>query len=225
MYGAISRQQRFLQNAHILVQSDNRTLVAYIRNEGGTRSLALLELTIKLLELTERLNVMLSAAYLPGRYNGIADRLSRNRPVPEWHLLPPASEVVFRIWGVPDVDLFASRETAVVDRYVTWDSRDGSAIFYDAFSRPWNFLGVSTTQPNSTCTAATQYSDRDLYSDSAALDSVFLANRSEGTSTGRTSTDREPAQQPDRSNNRQEPSPSREATASSMKDWGGGAIK
>ncbi|KAI8442411.1 hypothetical protein MSG28_005925 [Choristoneura fumiferana] len=139
VYGAISRHQQRLGNAHILVQSDNRTLVAYIRNEGGTRSLALLELTTKLLELTSQLNVTISAAYLPGRYNGIADRLSRNRPVPEWHLLPPASEAVFRIWGVPEVDLFASSESAVVDRYVTWDSRDGSAIFCDAFSRPWKF--------------------------------------------------------------------------------------
>lgn len=139
VYSAISRHQMLLQNAHILVQSDNRTLVAYIRNEGGTRSLALLELTTRLLELTKRLNVTLSAAYLPGRYNGIADRLSRNRPVPEWHLLPPASEAVFRLWGVPNIDLFASKETAIVDHYVTWDSRDGSAIFYDAFSRVWNF--------------------------------------------------------------------------------------
>ncbi|KAI5647002.1 reverse transcriptase (RNA-dependent DNA polymerase) domain-containing protein [Phthorimaea operculella] len=149
VYGAINRQRQFLKDAHILVQSDNRTLVAHIRNEGGTRSLALLSLTTKLLELTENLNITLSAAYLPGRYNGIADRLSRNRPVPEWHLLPPATEAVFREWGVPDIDFFASRDTAVVPQYVTWDSRDGSAVFCDAFSRPWNFrLGWVFPPPN-----------------------------------------------------------------------------
>ncbi|KAI8432519.1 hypothetical protein MSG28_013516 [Choristoneura fumiferana] len=109
VYGAISRHQQRLGNAHILVQAD----VTVERHDLGGGS--------------------------PGRYNGIADRLSRNRPVPEWHLLPPASEAVFRIWGVPEVDLFASSESAVVDRYVTWDSRDGSAIFCDAFSRPWKF--------------------------------------------------------------------------------------
>lgn len=54
-------------------------------------------------------------------------------------MLPPASEAVFRIWGIPNIDLFASKASAVVDRYVTWDSRDGSAFFYDAFSRPWNY--------------------------------------------------------------------------------------
>lgn len=139
VYATVKQQQSHLRHAHILVQSDNRTLVAHIRKEGGTRSIALLELTMRVLEMIERLNITLSAAYLPGRYNGIADRLSRNRPVPEWHLLPQASEAIFQRWGVPDIDLFASQKTAVVSRYVTWDSGDGSAVFYDAFSRPWQF--------------------------------------------------------------------------------------
>lgn len=139
VFAAIQSQQKVLLNAHILVQSDNRTILAYIKNQGGTRSYAMLNLTIKLLELTEQLNVTLSASYLPGRLNGIADRLSRGRPLPEWHLLPQATEVIFRKWGVPEVDLFASKTTAVVPRYVTLDAKDCSALFCDAFSRQWNF--------------------------------------------------------------------------------------
>lgn len=139
VYGAIKRKSQILKNTHILVQSDNRTLVAHIRNEGGTRSLTLLELTSNLLVLAEHLNITLSAAYLPGRYNGIADRLSRNKPVPEWHLLPQAAEAIFKRWGVPVIDLFASERAKVVAQYVTWDSRDGSAAFCDAFSRSWNY--------------------------------------------------------------------------------------
>lgn len=139
VYAALDQQGAYVRDAHILVQSDNRTLIAYIRNEGGTRSLALLTLTNKLLLLAEQLNVTLSAAYLPGRLNGIADRLSRGKPVPEWQLLGPAKRAIFKKWGIPDVDLFASRKTAVVPQYVTWDSRDGSASFCDAFSRNWNY--------------------------------------------------------------------------------------
>ncbi|XP_041972217.1 carboxypeptidase B-like [Aricia agestis] len=132
-------QEESLEGAHILLQTDNRTLVAYIRNEGGTRSLALLELTGRVLELTEQLNITLSACYLPGRLNGIADRLSRGRPVPEWHLLSQATEAIFKEWGVPDIDLFASKETAVVRSYATLDSTDGCATFCDAFSLQWDY--------------------------------------------------------------------------------------
>lgn len=139
VHAAIRRQASQLKNAHILVQSDNRTLVAYICNEGGTRSLSLLDLTCKLLTLTDRLNICLSAHYLPERYNCIADHLSRDKRLPEWHLLPAATERLFSQWGTLDVDLFASAETAVVKDYISLDTRDRLAIYSNAFSRQWNF--------------------------------------------------------------------------------------
>lgn len=138
VYAAIKHEAHFLRKAHVLVQTDNRTLVAYIQKEGGTRSLDLLNLTFKLLKLVDSLHIELSAAYLPGRYNGIADRLSRKKALPEWHLLPEATERIFERWGVPDIDLFASERTAVVKRYVSRDSRDQCASFTDAFSRSWD---------------------------------------------------------------------------------------
>lgn len=98
----------------------------------------MLNLTFQMLELVDKLRITLTAAYLPGRYNGIADRLSRGRDLPEWHLLPEATHHIFKRWGVPDIDLFASARLAVVRRYVSRDSRDQSATFIDAFSRPWD---------------------------------------------------------------------------------------
>ncbi|XP_049870314.1 uncharacterized protein LOC126369793 [Pectinophora gossypiella] len=149
VYASIRDQFHRLQNAHILVQSDNRTLVSYIRKEGGTHSLDLLNLTCKLLKLTDRLNITLSAHYLPGRYNCTADRLSRARQISEWHLLPTATNRLFHRWGTPDVDLFASAETAVVNRYVSLDCKDHSALFSNAFSQEWEFqLGWIFPPPN-----------------------------------------------------------------------------
>ncbi|CAK1585578.1 unnamed protein product [Parnassius mnemosyne] len=139
VYASIQKQSHCLQNAHILVQSDNRTLVAYIRNDGGTHSMSLLNLTCKLLRLTDRKNILLSAHYLPGRYNCTADHLSRGRRLSEWHLLPAVTNQLFHRWGIPDVDLFASAETAVVSRYVSLDWKDNLAIFPNAFSQDWNF--------------------------------------------------------------------------------------
>ncbi|KAJ8736191.1 hypothetical protein PYW08_006847 [Mythimna loreyi] len=126
-----------LKNSHILIQSDNRILIAYIRKEGGTKSQGLLALTFKLLHLTDRFGITLLAHFLPGRYNTIADRLSRGRQPAEWHLLRRATAEVFQKWGYPEIDLFATRETAVVRNYVSIDCKDRLANYTDAFSRPW----------------------------------------------------------------------------------------
>ncbi|CAH2207838.1 jg13560, partial [Pararge aegeria aegeria] len=44
---------------------------------------------------------------------------------------------VFIRWGRPEIDLFATKQTAVVKNYVSIDCKDRSANYIDAFSRPW----------------------------------------------------------------------------------------
>lgn len=139
VYATLKENASNLKNAHVLLQTDNRTLVAYINKEGGTRSIDLLDLTYQVLTIVDSMNITLSAAYIPGRYNGIADRLSRKKSLPEWHLLSEARHQIFRQWGVPEIDLFASKMSAVVKKYVTIDSRDHQATFIDAFSQIWKF--------------------------------------------------------------------------------------
>lgn len=119
--------------------SDNWTLVAYIQKEGGTRSLQLLNLKTRLLMLSDQLSVSLSTCYLSGRYNGIVDLLSCGKPLPEWHLLPVATEAVFARWGLPEVDWFASADAKSSSRYVTLVWRVGAAEFCNPFCRPWEF--------------------------------------------------------------------------------------
>lgn len=134
------RNAESLRDSHVLLlQTDNKTVIAYIRKKGGTKSVGLLSLTFQLLMIIDRWNITLSAQYLPGRYNTIADRLSRRRPIPEWHLKPLATTEVFKRWGVPNIDLFATKRSAVVPIYVTLDPRDKSALFIDAFLREWNY--------------------------------------------------------------------------------------
>lgn len=136
---AIKQNLNLVKGSHVQIQSDNRTLIAYIRKEGGTKSLMLLTLTSQLLRLVDQYKITLSAHYLPGRYNIVADRLSRGKQPAEWHLLPQVTTKVFQKWGIPEIDLFASRESAVVKRYVSIDWRDRSASYIDAFSRPWRY--------------------------------------------------------------------------------------
>ncbi|KAL0867696.1 hypothetical protein ABMA27_008431 [Loxostege sticticalis] len=119
---AITSKAQTLNNSSIVLQSDNRTVVSFIKNEGGTS-----------------LNAVLVPHHLPGRYNTEADHLSRNRAGSEWHLLIEATEKVFNLWGTPDIDLFASSEAHVVSSYATLDLSDSNACFHDAFSKCWRF--------------------------------------------------------------------------------------
>ena len=126
VYAAIERMSYHLQSAHILLQTDKRTLVAYIQKEGGTRSFQPLNLTYLLLHILDRNNITLSAVYLPGRYNGIADRLSRaNLSQGSTFYLTQRNE--FSPNGANQTLISLPRQ---IQQYY--------ALFTGAFSQPWH---------------------------------------------------------------------------------------
>ncbi|CAG9123908.1 unnamed protein product [Plutella xylostella] len=128
-----------LANSTVSIQSDNKTVLSYLRNQGGTRSSQLMAVTFQIYQILQEHKIHLSLHHLPGRFNVEADHLSRNCHYPEWHLLPVFTKIIFAKWGLPIIDLFASRRAHVVPRYVTLDQTDDQAVFVDAFSRPWNY--------------------------------------------------------------------------------------
>ncbi|XP_037297051.1 uncharacterized protein LOC119190097 [Manduca sexta] len=136
---AISEEAVTLANSTVILQCDNRTVVSYIRNEGGTKSHQLQVLTKDLLSLVDKLNIVLIPHHIPGVYNTEADHLSRNRSNSEWHLLDGATSKIFKRWGTPSIDLFASEIAHVVSNYVTLDLLDSNAYYHNAFSRCWNY--------------------------------------------------------------------------------------
>ncbi|KAJ8708130.1 hypothetical protein PYW08_010496 [Mythimna loreyi] len=94
-----------------MVQSDNRTVVAYIKNQGGTRSLILLDSTRELLLLAHRLRIDLLPFYIPGQYNTLADSLSRGKDLPDWHLSDEITAVIFQRMGTPVIGSTALRSS------------------------------------------------------------------------------------------------------------------
>uniref|UniRef100_A0A8D8YZ93 Polyprotein P3 n=1 Tax=Cacopsylla melanoneura TaxID=428564 RepID=A0A8D8YZ93_9HEMI len=134
---AILSYPNLVVNRSVVLQSDNKTVVAYIRKQGGLRSRTLLKETKKLLFLTSKLNIHITPHYIPGKFNSLADALSRQAPLPDWHALPLLTKLVFHRWGVPDIDLFATYQSKVVPRYVSLDPLDRQAAFIDAFSKDW----------------------------------------------------------------------------------------
>uniref|UniRef100_A0A0K8TC30 Reverse transcriptase domain-containing protein n=1 Tax=Lygus hesperus TaxID=30085 RepID=A0A0K8TC30_LYGHE len=136
---AISTAPEIVRDSSVLLLTDSRTVAAYIRHQGGLRSSPMLQETALLLKQAQELNIHLQPHFIPGKYNTLADRLSRDAPPPEWHLLPSITHKVFQRWGTPSIDLFASAKSAVVPAYASIDQNDAKAMFVDAFSRTWNF--------------------------------------------------------------------------------------
>ncbi|CAG9133108.1 unnamed protein product [Plutella xylostella] len=128
-----------LKEKSLMLQSDNRTAVAYLTKEGGTKSLKLLEITTLILTLCQRRKCHITARYLPGIYNGIADGLSRLKSLPEWTLSQEATSMVFEKLGYPEIDLFATSRSAILPAYVSEEANDTQSQFVDAFSRKWEY--------------------------------------------------------------------------------------
>ncbi len=130
--------QSFLKHQSNLVvklRLDNTTAVSYINNQGGTRSPKLMSLTLELWNWCLRHSIFLKAEYLPGVQNVQADRESRVfTDSSDWKI---QSEVIQPFLKDREIDLFATRLTNQLPRYVSWRP-DPHAYATDAFTVDWS---------------------------------------------------------------------------------------
>nr|CAH7749780.1 unnamed protein product [Callosobruchus chinensis] len=75
-----------LMGKTVVVQSDSRTVVSYIRKQGGTRSRLLTRVVSRLLNFCMEQGITLIPQFLPGMLNNIADCLSRGKGLVDWKL-------------------------------------------------------------------------------------------------------------------------------------------
>ena len=124
----------------VALQLDNSTAKAYLCNQGGTVSPFLSRLACWILSLTDKHGITLLPAYIPTHFNVEADFLSRDRLLPEWHLLPQVAQAAFPLWGLPEVDLLASSHSTQCQHYFTLETPlPLGALGLNAFSHPWTF--------------------------------------------------------------------------------------
>lgn len=108
-----------LQDRHVRIQSDNSAAVFYI-NKGGGRSLRLSSLVRPLWLACRRAGLVLSAEYLPGTQNVVADALSRRSLRPsDWTLTQGAFRLLCHRFGHPTVDAFAEPANAKLPRFAS----------------------------------------------------------------------------------------------------------
>ena len=129
-----------LKGSTVAWYADNKTVVAHLLKEGGTRAWDLCLLTKQVFKLLDRWTITLRPAYLKGIANSGADALSRGKEVKEWHLAPQTAKLLFRSWGRPNWDLFADRHNSQCRQYFTLDRTDPRAAGVDAFLQDWASL-------------------------------------------------------------------------------------
>ena len=144
-------------NQVICLKLDSTTAVAYLNNMGGTHCPQLLRLTLEIWEWCEKKSVFLLAQHIPGVNNTVADVESRaTRDWNDWKL---KSDVILPLITECQIDLFASRLSHQLDKYVSWRP-DPNALYTDAFTISWSNMTAYAFPPfnliNESCTKREQ---------------------------------------------------------------------
>ncbi|XP_071985295.1 uncharacterized protein [Engystomops pustulosus] len=138
VWEALRSNTAYLRNHHIHILSDNISTVSYLRRQGGTRSPVLSSLARTIFQWAEENILSISATHLKGSLNREADYLSRREILPnEWCLNQEIFLHLTSVWGMPQIDLFATRENSKCQQYFSLEAGE-SRDHMDAFSHRWS---------------------------------------------------------------------------------------
>ena len=137
-----------LSSRAILLCTDNTTVACYINKQGGSRSTSLSLKAEAILQLCQIQEIRIAARHVPGKVNILADFLSRPHMVlqTEWTITHNSLEPVWRVWGKPLIDLFATRFNNRLPLFVS-PVTDPLAWKVDALSLSWEGLTAYAFPP------------------------------------------------------------------------------
>ncbi len=102
-----------LEQQHVLIRTDNTSVVLYINRQGSIRSRALCKQAMNLLIWADSRLLSIRATHIPGLLNRGVDMLSRRRiHQGEWGLHPESVRMIWNCYRRAKVDLFATSENA-----------------------------------------------------------------------------------------------------------------
>ncbi|CAM4608132.1 unnamed protein product [Leuciscus chuanchicus] len=120
-----------LEQRHVLIRTDNTSVVSYINRQGGVHSRALFKQVESLLLWADRFFLSVRAAHIPGVLNRGADMLLRSGiPQGEWRLHPGTVQLIWKRFGRAEVDLFATCENTHCRMFfsLSRSPREGDAL-------------------------------------------------------------------------------------------------
>ncbi|XP_070554658.1 uncharacterized protein [Ptychodera flava] len=127
-------------NIHVHLKMDNRAAVAHVIRMGGTKSPTLVNLSKEMWQYSLAHKIYLTAEYLPGVNNVIADWESRHvTDSSDWQLDPQIFKLINKQMGNLEVDLFASRINHQLEKYISWRP-DPGAMATDALQISWGHM-------------------------------------------------------------------------------------
>ena len=145
---ALQKWEPHFHAQNLMIHSDNSTVVAYLNKEGGTRSATLCYLTWEILQWCRSRRITIRCSHIPGKKNHLADMLSRKNQVfvTEWTLNRQVVRDIFRMWGRPHIDLFATNLNHQLPIYVS-PVPDPHAWAVDALAIDWTGLDLYAYPP------------------------------------------------------------------------------
>ena len=126
---------KYIHHSCVMISTDNTTVVSYINKQGGTHSPNLCVEVWKILQWCLKHQIIVRIRHIPGKFNALADRLSRIDKVikTEWALDQSIANSIFQMFNYPSLDLFATRFNHKLPLYVS-PVLDNQAFTIDAFS-------------------------------------------------------------------------------------------
>ena len=122
---------------HLRIMSDNSTAIAYINKQGATQFNTCNQLTKDIWIICMDKETHVSAAHIPGKQDKLADPISRKfHDASEWMLSKNIFYHSTACFGMPEIDLFASRLNKQLHRYASLVP-DPDALYIDAMSISW----------------------------------------------------------------------------------------
>ena len=132
----VARHSR--EGSHVLVLTDNTTVLAYVRNMGGVVSEPCNNVAPEIWDWCESNATWLTLAHIPGVLNTLADHKSRHfADNLEWELSDHLFSKLCKVFGEPTVDLFESRLNNKLPKYVSIRP-DPQAWKIDVFTFKWD---------------------------------------------------------------------------------------
>lgn len=126
------------RKCQILLRIDNTTAIAYINRMGGVQYKDLSQLAKEIWKWCEERDIWIFASYIGSKDNIVADSESRTlKPNTEFELSKEGFDKIVDNFGLPEIDLFASRSNAKCTKYIAW-MLDPFAVAVDAFTVSWN---------------------------------------------------------------------------------------
>ena len=127
-----------IRDLSVAIFADNSTAVAYLRNQGGTRSPLLNAIAQRILRWSETLPVRLTPQFIMGWHNVLADSSSRPNQVlgSEWTLKTEVFQELRKRWPV-SVDLFATSLDHQCSQYFS-PFHDQNVLGTDALLQSWD---------------------------------------------------------------------------------------